>query len=1005
MSYITWQTPAGNLGIIPHSESFEKALVATDSSSSPINYRLLSGVLPPGMQIVPNGAIQGVPNINTDIVGKTITYKFVVRAGTTAGAVADRTFDITISGVMAPILKPAAQNLGNIFDGIRYRFQFSASNSTFSGLEYTINKGSVPLGLTLSSTGLLSGIPILQYNNTLLTRIRSYTFSVKVSDGINFDIKEYSIAVVAKSLFSADDGVERVDIGDLDVSHDNHYPPVLITPGGSIGNVRQNDNFNYKFEAIDAEGSTVYYTLTTAEDTEWGGTIQVEIGFDLQDVGFDSTLFDQGAESLPGIKLNYITGWMSGTVNTIDSTSKEYNFKVTPYKFQVRQNLPTILVYGDPVYYTLTVQGDLYNTITWQTPANLGTLADGKSSTLQVVATSTLKDSVAYSLANGYPQQLPQGVRLTTDGLLIGRPSFRRFGVDGDTTVLAVADSAGVVTGMDVTGPGVGTGAKVVEVISSTEIVVGPAVIAAAGTAITFYNNTKTVVLVLTEPGRTTTITDYTDGADVTTFDAVREFTVRASTIDGTRSSVRTFTVTIDNYNLAPFDNLYLKALPKVEQRTYIKSILNDASIFPEDLIYRPADPWFGKSKDIKTLLLPGIVPSTPSEYISSMIRNHYNKKITFGTIKTARAVDESFNTKYEVVYVELIDNKVNNSKSALKEQIDLSLLITNYFNNDPAYRYLYPNGFKNMGNRVGGSLGFENRGALPDWMTSPQTDGRVVGFVNAAVLAYTVPNGANVIKYRLEQSGFNFNTIDFVADRYQLDAVLSDNYDKLNNKFLTSAETTFDEIPRAGNVIGGVDFAVSIAFNQINQRSVNYINTVWGGIDGYTNIEEGMTLIFAQQEQFYRNTAPFDGWIRNLDSFGSSGFDSSALDRYEAIPGYLDVQSELSEVNQRAGIWTIHIDANNVVTLEFTREIRLSNELRVNNGASYSGSVLIYDPVIPNGFSVPAYRAVTRNNNDSINRTTFDGNGTKFLNYRDVYTNPEIGDKYLKFPQIGVFT
>jgi hypothetical protein len=204
---------------------------------------------------------------------------------------------------------------------------------------------------------------------------------------------------------------------------------------------------------------------------------------------------------------------------------------------------------------------------------------------------------------------------------------------------------------------------------------------------------------------------------------------------------------------------------------------------------------------------------------------------------------------------------------------------------------------------------------------------------------------------------------------------------------------------------VGGVDFAVSVAFNQINRRSVNYINTVWGGIDGYTNLEEGMTLIFAQQEQYYRNTAPFDGWIQNLDGFASVGFDSTPLDRYEAIPGYLDVQSGLSTVNQRAGVWTIHIDANNVVTLEFTREIRVSNELRVNNGASYSGSVLIYDPVIPNGFSVPAYRAVTRNNNDSINRTTFDGNGTKFLNYRDVYTKPEIGDKYLKFPQIGVFT
>ena len=41
----------------------------------------------------------------------------------------------------------------------------------------------------------------------------------------------------------------------------------------------------------------------------------------------------------------------------------------------------------------------------------------------------------------------------------------------------------------------------------------------------------------------------------------------------------------------------------------------------------------------------------------------------------------------------------------------------------------------------------------------------------------------------------------------------------------------------------------------------------------------------------------------------------------------------------------------------------------------------------------------------DDKDYTRFDGGGTRFFDYRDSYRDPEDGDKYLKFPQIGVFT
>jgi hypothetical protein len=61
-------------------------------------------------------------------------------------------------------------------------------------------------------------------------------------------------------------------------------------------------------------------------------------------------------------------------------------------------------------------------------------------------------------------------------------------------------------------------------------------------------------------------------------------------------------------------------------------------------------------------------------------------------------------------------------------------------------------------------------------------------------------------------------------------------------------------------------------------------------------------------------------------------------------------------------------------------------------------------DPVVKAGETVPGWTVATKAADLTGTRTTFDGNGTKFISYRDSYADPEIGDKYLKFPQRGVF-
>jgi translation initiation factor 1 (eIF-1/SUI1) len=107
-------------------------------------------------------------------------------------------------------------------------------------------------------------------------------------------------------------------------------------------------------------------------------------------------------------------------------------------------------------------------------------------------------------------------------------------------------------------------------------------------------------------------------------------------------------------------------------------------------------------------------------------------------------------------------------------------------------------------------SIGYSHEGALPDWMTSPQENNKPLGFVNAVVLAYTVPGASKLMAYRVNTRGLEFNTIDFVVDRYQLDNHLSTNFNVSINSFMSSAETTWDRITKEGIIRHSATYAVS---------------------------------------------------------------------------------------------------------------------------------------------------------------------------------------------------
>jgi hypothetical protein len=700
-------------------------------------------------------------------------------------------------------------------------------------------------------------------------------------------------------------------------------------------------------------------------------------------VGFDSSIFDQGVLDLPtGLSLVEDSGWLIGTLPNQTVNQVEYEFRIVAQK----ANDST---YQDVQLFTLTVLGDLNNRIDWVTPADLGAITTGKVSDLFIYATSALGKTLFYELTSDAYQRLPQGLQLTLGGLISGRVSFQVFSLDQGTTTL---------------------------------------------------------------------------DDEATTFDFTYTFTVTARDLANTISADRTFTLAIRQFDKIPYENLYLKALPSAEQRASFQTLVNDTTIFPLEKIYRHEDPWFGLSSDIKTLFLAGLSPSALAKYTQVASTNHYTKRLTFGDIKTARALDSNFNVKYEVIYIDVQDANTNSLGQGPADTLDLINALDNpyYAADGTAYTTAYPNSVVNMGNVMVGGISYQDKGVLPDWMTSRQTNGRQLGFVRAVVLAYVKPGESDLVAYRLRQRNFNFNSIDFTVDRYQLDNVYSTNYDLTANAFVTSRETTFDRYPALSSTLTysiTVDFAVSTAFEDINEHYLQDIKNA-GGLDGIKNIKDSQTIVFAQQEYTAPGSTLVDynqgwsnvkvlwdeiGWAYNTDTSdadttipsaditpgqewdqanyipghneyiigttyanGTTGFPTSpndgALTMVNSITYYYDADSSLWRLaNQRAAVWQVNIDTDDIVTLTLIKGIDYYDTVYVRNGFTYGGTNIYFDPVVKSNKTVPNYSIVPQQIRTIY--TTFDQNGTRFYDNRDSFVVPQQGDKYIKFTKIGVFT
>lgn len=939
--YPEWVTPKGNLGKIQALQFFEIGLQAVDPTGQPdgqdVNYALIAGKLPAGLQIDSSGQVTGNPKSTYSVDGvpqavtEDKTSNFTIRAFSSSGKITDRSFSITVTGNYPPtLLTSNYTTLGEFVDGILIRIPLSAVDLNNDTLEYTLLSGKLPLGTSLSSDGVISGplipnyVPPNGWDNdssswdsvpfdqtdlllppgqtfTSLGKV-TYYFTIQVSDGKSFDIKNYSIVVYNHESITADSTLITDDEISFTGDTTNDRRPILLTETlGDYDTFTSGNYFAFKFEGIDYDNVNVGYSVVGTTGTGW----------DADTVAWDTSPWDQSTFELPpGLSLDSTTGWLTGFVPEQSYVSQTYSFGIQVY------SVVDVTITSEYRIFTITILGAVSLGITWNTSSDLGIMYTGDTSQLAISATAASGRQLYYSLASG--SKIPQGLTLLNDGCVSGRVSFQQFSLDKGTTTFDLTN---------------------------------------------------------TENGVTTA---------PTTIDRTYTFIVNATDYSQDISGQKTFTLTVDSVTYEPYDNLYLICLPSIAKRNILTTILGNTDYFKLEDIYRPNDPYWGVQSDIKVLVGYGLTSSQASDYISAMQTRHYNKKFYFGDYHYAQAKDTNGNALYDVVYVDLVED--TKTYTDVNGYLTPNIPQSSFLINDG--RRLYPNDLTLMNDDLVVGIGETNTNTLPQWETSIQADGRILGFQTAAVLAYLKPGTGERVLYLLKNGVPNdIKLIPFTADRYIFDNNLDINYDIATGYFYSKQYTTFD----TGYILSitptaTVGFALDIPFDRVDGATITQINAI-GGLDGDESGDwDGRTVVFSTQQNY--NPAEFpllynDGWNQN----GA------------VIPGYAEVQAGTATTNKRGGVWQISI-SNRTVSLTFLQEIALNDVVLVQLGAK-AGETWQYSSsnVGVGSQTVPKYEQGDFQTLQLKSPTTFDSANTQFINNQDVYQLPFANDSYLKFP------
>jgi len=722
MATPVWTTTAGKLASIDEQVEYSLQLNATNATT----YSVIAGNLPPGMRVTPTGLLTGAP---AEVAKRTL-YTFVVRAA--AGTqITDRTFSLDINGADDPTFTtPSGQlrlddstrvGLYWIIDGSSLSFQIQATDSdTRAGqtLVYEIVKGSLPPGITISKSGLISGIVGLTedqkvgqrggfdavnerysdvvYDKTVSTKSisKNFEFTVRVSDGTSFQEQVNSIFVFSADYWRISNNAITIDMTELEgfpltIDYTAERKPVFKTPS-DLGTFRHDNNVVIKIDVEDFD------------------PLQGDLEYSLQ------------SGTLPtGLQIDINSGEIYGTLARQSAVETDYSFTIRAN----RTLSPGIVVYADQTF-TMKVIGEIDIGISFTTPSFLGTLTADIPSTLSIVAVAEEPSRVlSYSVTSG---SLPTGITLSEQGNLIGTidPSDFRDPEDSTTaytftfTVTVSDQYQAAATSKEFT----------LNInIPYTQIEYGNM----TGHATSFIDQ-NIFYNIAQDPNINST--DYIYRPEDANF-GMKQKPDMLMLAGLEAQTLTTFQQQMEQ-NHAP-KTLYFGDLKT--------AVAKEGTTIKYEVVYI----------EIKDNLTNNNGVSVSS---SIRLRDAVVKPM-LGPRSSSTNATADYNI-YEVTTDGGLSFSTSGSKVRYANQLSADL---GYMEK------IYPNAVANMRSRMK-SLGHKEWDYLPLWMKTTQVGGLApLGYVMAVPICYCKPGTAALVKKRIEDKKLNFKNIAFTIDRYQV--------------------------------------------------------------------------------------------------------------------------------------------------------------------------------------------------------------------------------------------
>ncbi len=464
--------------------------LSTSGGVAPYTYSS-SGTPPPGITVSSGGVVSG-----TSTGSGPYTFTVGVTDSTPGTPLTvNKSYSVTIPGPTL-VVSPASPAAGA--QGIPYSQQFTTSGGT-APYTYAYESGTLPPGLSISATGLLSGTP---------TTLGSFTFTIKSQDSTTIStggvwLKLHTVTVVINAAptivvsptalpggaavgsaysttITASGGTSPYTFA---VSAGTLPAGLTLSPGGGLsGTPTAGGTFNFTVRATDASGApgpfsgTQAYTLSVAAPTITlpatalaNGTMGATYSATLNPASGGTSPYTYavtGGALPPGLALSPSTGTLSGT----PSAAGNFNFSVTatdsstgsgPYSSAPRSyaltivNIPPVansvsatVAYNsgaNPI--TLNITGGVPASVAIGTaPANGTAIASGTSITYQPNPGFRGSDSFTYTATNSAGTSAAATVTVTVSNptitVVASGPLTTQIGVSYTQTFTASGGAA-----------------------------------------------------------------------------------------------------------------------------------------------------------------------------------------------------------------------------------------------------------------------------------------------------------------------------------------------------------------------------------------------------------------------------------------------------------------------------------------------------------------------------------------------------------------------------------